>query len=481
MAYCGGRAEEHVALLVVRELARALPTLTGVRPHRPNQERKRPMPTTRRTFCQQLGTVSASAPLARFGLGPHRPGPAQQLHLAAVGVGGKGESDIAWTSKGHKVVALCDIDARRLDKAGEAYAGATRYADWRKMLEQKDIDAVTISTPDHMHAAIAMAAMDLGKHVYVQKPLTWSVFEARQLTAMAKRQGVVTQMGNQHRSNRHMKGARHLIHQGAIGAVREAHVWTDRPIWPQGMDRPAGQDPIPEHVSWDLWLGVAPQRPFKANTYHGFKWRGFWDFGTGALGDMGCHLMDPVVFALDLPAPTRVSAEGPDPHADTAPLWSVVTYDFPESRTERGVQPALTLKWYDGKKLPDAATLGLPKGRKCPTNGALFVGETGKLFVNHDSGPWLIRDDAFHDVLVTAVEADDHYQQWTNACLGEGQCVSDFATAGPLTETVLLGNLAYRAGKPIEWDAANLRCPNAPETAPWIRREERAGWQVAWI
>jgi len=429
----------------------------------------------------QLGAAGAVLPTTGWALARSAKGPAERLNIAAVGVGGKGESDIAATSAGQNVVALCDIDATRLGRAGEKYAGAKTYRDWRRMLEQKDIDAVTISTPDHMHAAIAMAAMDLGKHVYVQKPLTWSVFEARQLTRMAKRKGVVTQMGNQHRSNRHMKGARHLVHTGAIGAVREAHVWTDRPIWPQGMARPAGEDPVPAAIAWDLWLGVAPQRPYRNGVYAPFKWRGFWDFGTGALGDMGCHLMDPVIHALDLPAPASVRAEGPEPHADTAPLWSIVTYEFPEVRTSRGVQPPLTLKWYDGKKLPPAQTLGFPEGRACPTNGALFVGEKGRLFVNHDTGPWLLTDDTFADVLVTAVEADDHYQQWTNACKGEGRCVSDFASAGPLTETVLLGNVAYRVGRPIVWDAAALTCPGTPEADPLLRRPERKGWEVAWL
>jgi len=433
---------------------------------------------TRRGVLGAMGAAGVALPAARFGLRPGRsPAPSERLHIAGVGVGGKGESDIALTAKDQRVVALCDIDSVRLDRAGEKYPGAKKHRDWRRMLEQDDIDAVTISTPDHMHAAIAMAAMDLGKHVYVQKPLTWSIFEARQLLKMARKSGVVTQMGNQHRSNRHMKGARHLLQRGAIGAVREAHVWTDRPIWPQGMDRPAGSDPVPDSIAWDLWLGVAAERPYVKGVYAPFKWRGFWDFGTGALGDMGCHLMDPVGFALDLPAPTRVWADGPAPHVDTAPLWSIVTYEFPQ----KGAQPPLTLKWYDGKKLPPEATLGFPAGRKAPGNGALFVGETGKLFVNHNSGPWVIRDDSFADVQVTAVAADDHYQQWTNACKGEGACVSAFETAVPLTETVLLGNVAYRVGKPIRWDSATLSCPGAPEAEPFLRREERKGWEVAWL
>ena len=433
------------------------------------------MTTTRRTFFQALG-ATAAVPLTHR-LGGFRSS-FEKLRIAGVGCGGKGWSDIAETSKGQDVVALCDVDAGRLAKAKERYAGAKTYTDWRKLLEQPDIDAVTISTPDHMHAAIAMAAMALGKHVYVQKPLTWSVFEARQLTKMAAQTGVTTQMGNQHRSNVHWKGARDLVTKGTIGPVHEVHVWTDRPIWPQGMDRPSGADPVPDSLAWDLWLGVAPERPFKNGVYHGFKWRGFWDFGTGALGDMGCHLMDPAVWALDLVNPSRITAMGPEPHPDTAPTWSIVRYDFPAT----DARPAVTMYWYDGSALPPARVLAWPKDKPLPGNGCMFVGETGNLFVNHETGPVMLPEERWQDFAMPEWQATDHYMNWTNACKGDGTCISPFAEAGPLTETVLLGNVAYRLGIPIEWDAAEMAVVNARvAAAPLIRRTYRKGWEVDWL
>jgi predicted dehydrogenase len=307
--------------------------------------------------------------------------------------------------------------------------------------------------------------------------LTHSVFEARQLRLMAARTGVVTQMGNQHRSGQNLKGARYLLRKGELGAIREAHAWSDRPIWPQGMDRPTNVSEPPPHLDWDLWLGVAPQRPFVEGAYHAFNWRGFWDFGTGALGDMGCHLMDPILHGLDLPAPATIVADGPPPHPDTAPKWSQVTWEFPASPT----RPALKLTWYDGKKLPPPELYPLPKGRKLPANGALFVGEQATMFVNQDTGPWIIAPDHFADLVVTDVEAENHYQQWTKACKGEGKTISGFDTAGPLTETVLLGNVAYRLGKRIRWNSENLTVRGVPGAAELLRRPYRKGWEVAWL
>ncbi len=438
------------------------------------------MSSTRRTFFLQMGAAAGAVPLA---LRPRGRSAAEKLHLAGVGCGGKGWSDIAETAKGNEVVALCDVDRDRLARAAERYPGAKTYADWRKLLEQPDIDGVTISTPDHMHAAVAMAAMALGKHVYVQKPLTWSVFEARQLTRMAEKTGVVTQMGNQHRSNVHWRGAREMIRAGAIGAVEEVHVWTDRPIWPQGMDRPAGEDPVPETLDWDLWLGVAPRHPYKQGAYHAFSWRGYWDFGTGALGDMGCHLMDPAVWSLGLGAPTRVESFGPKPHADTAPKWSTIAYDFPARDVEGvGSMPAVRLYWYDGGALPPARVTLWPKDRPMRGNGCLFVGQKGNLYVDTDLGPLLLPEDRFADVARPELEPWNHYQDWANACRGEGRCVSPFAEAGPLSETVLLGNVAYRLGRPVEWDAAGLRVVGGgADAAPLLRRQEREGWKVDWL
>ncbi|MBK8975884.1 MAG: Gfo/Idh/MocA family oxidoreductase [Planctomycetes bacterium] len=433
------------------------------------------MKPTRRTFFLQMGAAAALP----AGLRAARPtAAAEKLNIAGIGCGGKGWSDIAETSKDQNVVALCDVDSERLDKAKQRWTGAKTYADWRKLLEQRDVDAVTISTPDHMHAAIAMTAMALGKHVYCQKPLTHDIFEARQLRLMAERSKVVNQMGNQHRSTRNYRGARDLITTGVIGAVREVHSWTDRPIWPQGMDRPRGEDPVPQNLDWDLWIGTAPMRPFKNGVYHAFAWRGFWDFGTGALGDMGCHLMDPAVWSLGLTAPTRVEAFGPKPHGDTAPRWAMVAYDFPA----RGTLPPVRMYWYDGGMLPPAHITKWPADKPLRTNGCLFVGEKGNLYVDGGFGPILLPEEQWKDFAMPEFEETDHYMNWTNACKGQGACISPFSEAGPLTEAVLLGNVAYRLGMPIEWDAEELAVTNARvAAAPLLRREYRRGWEVRWV
>jgi predicted dehydrogenase len=429
--------------------------------------------TTRRSFLRGL-SAAAAAPLA--GSRILRPyGACSRLGLAAVGVGGQGGHDLARAARGQDVVALCDVDGDRLARARMRY-GAQTYRDWRRMLEQKDVDAVVVSVPDHMHAAIAAAAMQLGRHVYVQKPLTHSVFEARQLRLLAERTKVVTQMGNQHRSAVHQKTARVLVQQGAIGRVVAAHCWTNRPIWPQGIDRPAGHDQVPASFDWDLWLGVAPERPYVREAYHPFRWRGFWDFGTGALGDMGCHLMDPVLWILDLPPPARVSAEGPEPSAESAPKWCIVRYEFPASGGGRPFE----LTWYDGGKLPPAEACPLPEGKKLPDNGTLFVGTEGSLLCDEGSGVWLLPAEPLEDRKLPEVVADDHHQQWVAACKGDGRCVSDFASAGPVTEAVLLGNVAFRAGGAIEWDAEKLEAKGPRAAQTLLRDEVRKGWETLW-
>jgi len=259
---------------------------------------------SRRGFLAAGLSAASSLPLFHIAA-PAATSPNARLRLACVGVGGKGWSDMMETSQGQEVTAICDVDEQRLERAAQQFPRARKYRDWRALMERDDIDAVTVSTPDHMHAPVSYTAISLGRHVYCQKPLTHSVHEARALTTLAAERGVVTQMGIQHHSNTHFKTAVRLIQEGRIGPVSEAHVWTDRPgdFWPQGMDRPAGSDPVPNSLHWYEWLGVAPERPHVEGAYHAFRWRGFWDFGTGALGDMGCHGMDPVWKALDLAAP----------------------------------------------------------------------------------------------------------------------------------------------------------------------------------
>jgi predicted dehydrogenase len=399
-----------------------------------------------------------------------------KLNIACVGVGGKGWSDMHETSVGQNVVAICDIDEQRLARAAEAFPQARKYADWRKLLDQPDIDAVTVSTPDHMHAPVAFSAMQLGKHVYCQKPLCHSVHEARQLTLAAARSGVVTQMGIQHHSSPKFKTAVKLIQAGAIGRVREAHTWTDRPgtFWKQAFARPQGAHAVPSYVHWDLWLGVAPERPYLSETYHPFKWRAFWDFGTGALGDMGCHGMDPVVSAVQLGPPTEVRAETSELYDDTAPAGSIIHYEFPGTDF---TTPQFKMIWYDGGKRPPADLFGGDSSARWD-NGILFIGDKGQLVVDYENLPRLLPAEQFAEVTIQAEPEDNHYLQWTEACKGNGQTATPFAYSGPMTETVLLGNVAVRAAQPIRWDSEKLEVVGLPEATALLKRPYRRGWQI---
>jgi predicted dehydrogenase len=398
-----------------------------------------------------------------------------KINIACVGVGGKGESDMLETSVGHNIVALCDIDELRLAAAAEKFPAAKTYTDYRKLLEQPDIDAVTISTPDHMHAPVTMAAMQLGKHVFTQKPLTHSVYEARQLAKVAAEKKLITQMGIQHHATARLKIAVATVQGGVIGKVSHVHAWTDRPgtFWKQGLERPDRSDQPPAHVHWQEWLGVAPERPYVEGLYHPFHWRGWWDFGTGALGDMGCHILDPVVNALRLSAPKTVQAEGPPPHRESGPLWCVVYYAFPGN--ELTTDP-VRVTWYEAGRKPDWELFRAPADWPGSENGVLFIGEKGNLFVGFPEMPELFPRESFADFKFAEQADHNHYTEWTSAILNDGVTSCPFSYSGPLTETVLLGNVAYRSGKKIEWDSANLKALGAPEADPFIKREYRAGW-----
>jgi predicted dehydrogenase len=453
------------------------------------------MTTTRRAFVK---TAAAMATVTILPSGLLRAAPNSKPNIAAVGVGGKGWGDITETSKNDaaSVVAFCDVDttgtARNGKKrassgfgaAAEKWPDAKRYSDWREMLDKegKRLNGITVSTPDHMHAPVTMTALQMGIATYTQKPMTRTIYEARQLASAAKKAGVVTQMGNQGHSSKEYRALVQLIQGGAIGKVKEAHTWSNRPIWPtHGIDRPAGSSPIPENLNWDLWLGVAPERPFVESVYHPFAWRGWFDFGAGALGDMGCHIIDPVYWSLELTAPTKVSYEGPTPKPETFPLWEVITYEFPATKYTAG---PLRMKWWDGKKdgkqnLPPAELAPLPQGQSLPDNGCLFVGEKGMLLCRHVGFPQLLPQEKFADYPLPKLDDVDHYLQWTNAIRGEGKTTSNFDYAGPLTETVLLGTVACRfAGEPLAWDSANLRFTNNSKANDYVRQPYRKGWEV---
>ncbi|NQT39073.1 MAG: hypothetical protein HQ581_16360, partial [Planctomycetes bacterium] len=316
-------------------------------------------------------------------------------------------------------------------------------------------------------------------HVYCQKPLTHSLYEARLMTETAAKMKVATQMGNQAHAGEPIRRAVELVQAGIIGPVREAHFWTNRPIWPQGVDRPADKPPVPAGLDWDLWLGPAPVRPYHP-AYVPFKWRGFWDFGTGALGDMACHIIDMPYWALELGSPTSVEAVSQGATKESPPNWSTITYQFPA----RGEKPPVKLVWYDGKKdgkqnLPPAEIVA---GQNVGGIDGILVGDKGKMYFQRRSTNWVITPDAilkgFEQPPQTIRRVKNEDAEWHAACKGGPAALSHFGYAGPLTETVLLGNLALRTGKRIEWDAKNLKATNVPEADPYIRREYRKGWTL---
>jgi predicted dehydrogenase len=431
---------------------------------------------SRRSFIKRAGLVGTALNFpfvsARNILGANN-----RLNIAAIGAGGKGEVDVAGCDS-ENIFALCDVDETRAAGTFKKYPEAKRYKDFRIMLEkEKSIDAVTISTPDHMHFPAAMMAIKMRKHVYCQKPLTHTVQEVRLLTEAAREHKVATQMGNQGHSDKWLRRNVELIQAGAIGHVREAHCWTDRPIWPQGVNRPAETPPTPGSLDWDLWLGVAPERPYSP-AYVPFNWRGFWDFGTGALGDMGCHVYDMPFWALKLGAPKTVTAEQAGMTQESPPKWSIISYDFPD----RDGLPAAKFVWYDGGKKPNA---DLVKNKALATNGVILVGDKDTLYVPSYWGPGEFLSGAKYDSLKNVPETlpkasnfdRGHYEEWTAACKGGPKAYSNFDNSGPLTEMVLLGNVALRSGKKIEWDAKKLKITNDKDANQFLTKNYRKGWE----
>ena len=398
----------------------------------------------------------------------------EKINFACIGVDGKGKSDTADAGKHGEVVAICDIDDRKLEAAAAAYPNAKKYHDFRELLDAMGdkIDAVTVSTPDHTHAPAAAMAMKKGKHCFCQKPLTHSIYEARRLAEIAREMKVATQMGNQGTAADSLRRAASQLKAGAVGPVKEVHVWTNRPIWPQGGGRPP-ETSAPDHIHWDLWLGPAKHRPY-ANGYHPFAWRGWWDFGTGALGDMACHTLNMPFMALDLSNPTSVEAKTSGHNKESYPGWSVITYEFPA--TSR--RPAVKLVWYDGGKRPEKELLD---GKELEASGCLVIGEAGKLYAPGDYAEkqvYLLG--GAEDKKPEFPRSPGHFDEFVGAIKGGEQAMSNFPDyAGPLTETVLLGNLAVWAdGKKIEWDAKELKATNAPEVDHIIKHEYREGYTL---
>jgi len=404
--------------------------------------------------------------------------PSRKLRIACVGAGGKGESDIA-NSSSEEIVAICDVDWARAKKTFEKFPDAKKYKDYRVMLRELEdkIDAVIVSTPDHMHYPVAMMAMEMGKHVYVQKPMAHTVWEARKMAEAARKYGVVTQMGNQGHAGEGIRLVKEWIQAGVIGKVREVHVWTNRPIWPQNLQRPKEVEPVPETLDWNLWLGVAPERPYNS-CYVPFKWRGWWDFGCGAIGDMGCHTMDASVWALELTSPISIEAEVEGGNEETAPKSSIITFEF----GARGDMPPVTLKWYDGGKLPPRPK-ELEPDRKLSSSGQLIIGDNGTIMDSTDycNSPRLIPESRMKDFkrppkTIPRVPNSCPHKEWIRACKGGPMCGSNFDYASILTEIGALGNVAIRAGKKFYWDGMNrwqIHVPGRPDVNRYLRKTYR--------
>jgi predicted dehydrogenase len=452
---------------------------------------------SRREFIKGAAAVTAGITIVpRHVLGGSAfQAPSDTLNIAGIGVGGMGQNNLR-KCETENIVALCDVDDKYSAPVYERYPKAKRYRDFRKMLEkQKDIDAVIVATPDHTHAVCAMACIQLGKHVYVQKPLTHSVYEARKLTEAARQYKVVTQMGNQGHSNHTTRITCEWIWDGAIGAIREVHAWTNRPVWPQGseVDRPKETPPVPDTLDWDRWLGPAPYRPYHP-TYLPAFWRAWWDFGTGSLGDLGCHVMDPMFWALKLKYPVSVEGcistywhgffEKTEPKLEQYPRSSIVRYRFPA----REDMPPVNVTWWDGGLMP-ARPEELEDTRKMGDDdgGLLFIGDKGMLLTGcYGASPRIVPESKMRaykqpEPSIDRVEGgiDGHEQDWVRACKGGKPASSNFDYAGPLSEMVLMGNLAVRfPNKRLLWDGEKMEVTNDLKANAYVKREYREGWTL---
>jgi predicted dehydrogenase len=469
----------------------------------PNKTRLTPSANalpTRRTFLHQAavtaGVASAFTILpSRFVSGQRRLSPSDKLNLGAIGFGGMGKNNLT-RCETENIIALCDVDQELAAETFAKYPQARRYGNYREMFDkEKDLDAVIIATPDHTHAVIAMAAMRRGIHVYVQKPIAHSVWEARQMTEAARKYKVVTQMGNQGHSGEGLRLISEWVAAGALGQIKDVHAWTNRPVWPQGVEvsRPSDTPAVPGTMDWNEWIGPAPVRPYHP-TYHPARWRAWWDFGTGSLGDMGCHILDPVFAALNLKYPTSVEGnistyyedffKYVTPKLETYPRSAIVRYTFP---ARKGFAPC-NLTWWDGGLMPTRPA-ELEVGRKMgdEDGGVLLIGSHATLMAGcYGRSPRLIpetRMQGFRPPAKTLERVlngeDGHEQDWIRACKGGKPASSNFDYSGPLSEMVLMGNLAVRfPSRLLLWDGEAMQVTNDPEANAYVRRQYREGWQL---
>ncbi len=443
-----------------------------------NKPTKEKEGVSRRNFLKQAGTLAAGITIVPStvvaGLG-HK-APSDKLNIAGIGVGGMGRRNLR-AMNSENIVALCDVDWKYAARCFNDYPGAQKYMDYREMLDEMDdeIDAVMISTPDHTHYVSAADSMRAGKHVYLQKPLTHSVYESRMLTQLAEETGVATQMGNQGNSGEGIRLICEWIWNDEIGEVKEVHAWTNRPIWPQGLMRPMETPSLPPTLDWDNFIGPAPWRPYHPS-YTPWNWRAWWDFGTGALGDMGCHIIDPVFMALQLGQPTTLQGSSTQVNTESAPMAEKVIYHFPERPRKNKVNmPAVKFTWYDGGLMPERPE-GLPAGKMMGDGGggAMFVGTKGTLICStYARDPYIIGRE--NDPPSVAQEfrrvTTSHEMDWVRACKenrrNRVEPSSYFGYSGPMNEVVVMGNLAVRLQdlkRPLEWDGENMRITNIDES-----------------
>jgi predicted dehydrogenase len=450
---------------------------------------------SRRRFLGQSAALATGVWLGASSTGRADKSPNEKLNVAFIAAGGRAKANIgAINGLEQNIVAFADVDDARAAETYKKFPDTPRFRDYRKMLEKvKGIDAVVVSTPDHTHGPASLMAMNLGKHVYCEKPLTHSVYEARLMRETAAKHKLATQMGNNGTGVDGFRKGVEMIRAGVIGNVHTVHVWTDRPgkYWKQGLDTPTGTPTPPETLDWDLWLGTAAVRPYQ-KVYVPHDWRGWFDFGCGSLGDMACHTANLPYMGLKLTLPTTISAETSEPKKDCFPAWSVITYEFPA----RGELPPVKLIWYDGGKTPHSEIMaGLKadmdaeaaaRGSKTPIKlqaGCLLVGDKGMLFSPDDYGArqFLLPKAKFADYQApdpTLPRGAGHYREWVEACKGGPKTLSNFDYASHLTEAMIVGNLAVRTGKKITWDAAAMKAVGCPEADVFVKPEFRKGWDL---
>ena len=439
---------------------------------------------SRRHFMGAAATTAAFTIVPSYVLGgANGKPPSEKLNIAGVGIGGMGKSNLGGCES-ENIVALCDVDWSYAAGVFKKYPNAKQWKDFRKMLdEQKDIDAVIVATPDHLHTPVAMAAMQRGKHVYVQKPLTRLVSEARALTEAARKYKVATQMGNQGHSGDGVRDICEWIGAGTIGEVKEVHAWTNRPVWAQGIDRPKDKPPVPDTLDWDLWLGPASERPYHP-CYLPFSWRGWWDFGGGALADMACHVLDPVFSALKLKYASSVEACCSKVNNETFPVASIVHFEYPA----REGMPPVKIHWYDGGLRPPRPEV-LEAGRSMgnpDSSHVMFIGSKGILRCEeYGDTPRLVPESLMKDFKVPAKTLPrigmSHEQNWIRACKGGPAACSNFDYSGPFTEMVVMGNLAIRpenVGKKLEWDGDKMLVTNDKKANDYVQMHYRKGWEL---